>query len=308
VVEKLNPAAVQKLGSKKVRTSLDPGAERILELADGRKLCFAEFGASDGFPVIALHGTPGSRLMHAPAHDAAARLGLRIISPDRWGYGGSDVHPRPSLSAYADDVEALSNRLDINEFAVVGTSGGAPFALAVAAAMKKRVARLALVSPMGPTTPAGEMHISHHLCFRFLPRIPGAPTALCGLYRLILFTNPKVALAIGSVATVRVDQELIRTPVYRDHLKETFRTGLADGPAGPATDLKLFSRPWDIDLNGINAPTRVWLGTEDRIVPQAAARRIATEIPFAQLTLLDRQGHFWISRGYTEVLAWLARR
>jgi hypothetical protein len=86
VVEKLAPAAVQKLGSKKIRTSLDPGVEGILKLAGGRKLCFAEFGANDGFPIIALHGTPGSRLMHAPAHDAAAKLGLRIISPDRWGY------------------------------------------------------------------------------------------------------------------------------------------------------------------------------------------------------------------------------
>ena len=286
----------------------EAGVDRFLKLADGRKLCFAEFGANDGFPVIALHGTPGSRLMHALGHDGAGELGLRIISPDRWGYGGSDVHPRPSLSAYAKDVEALANRLNVNEFALVGISGGAPFAAATAAVMKKRVARLALVSPMGPITPASDMRIFHHLCFRLMPRIPGGPTALFWFYRLLLFIDANVALAIAAVAAVRVDQELIRTPQYGDHLMQTFRAGLMPGAAGPATDLKLFSRPWDISLKSIEAPTRVWLGTEDRNVPQAAARRIATEVPFAQLTLLDRQGHFWISRGYTEVLSWLAKR
>lgn len=66
------------------------------------------------------------------------------------------------------------------------------------------------------------------------------------------------------MAAIRVDQELIRTPQYGDHLMQTFRPGLMPGAAGPATDLKLFSGPWDISLKSIESPTRVWLGTEDR--------------------------------------------
>jgi hypothetical protein len=32
---------------------------------DGRQLCFAEWGAVDGVPVISMHGTPNCRLLGA---------------------------------------------------------------------------------------------------------------------------------------------------------------------------------------------------------------------------------------------------
>ena len=37
-------------------------SKQIIVLADGRALCFAEWGDPEGFPVFALHGTPGGRL------------------------------------------------------------------------------------------------------------------------------------------------------------------------------------------------------------------------------------------------------
>jgi len=58
-----------------------------LVLRDGRRVGVRVFGAREGFPVIGLHGMPGSRLMYATVAQAAARRGIRLIAVDRPGLG-----------------------------------------------------------------------------------------------------------------------------------------------------------------------------------------------------------------------------
>src|SRR5262245_5234094 len=81
-------------------SSLSACLGRTFRRAGGPLVTYREYGAPGGLPVLALHGTPGSRLKYAAADRDAARMGLRIISPDRWGYGRSDPHPQPKLAAY----------------------------------------------------------------------------------------------------------------------------------------------------------------------------------------------------------------
>jgi pimeloyl-ACP methyl ester carboxylesterase len=67
--------------------------EHRIKAADGRVLAVQEAGDPGGKPVLAHNGTPNSRQIYAPtAADAAAR-GIRLISYDRPGYGGSDPLP-----------------------------------------------------------------------------------------------------------------------------------------------------------------------------------------------------------------------
>ncbi len=50
---------------------------RVLTLADGRQLGYAEYGDPQGIPLLALHGTPGSRFMFALGDEPARDKGLR---------------------------------------------------------------------------------------------------------------------------------------------------------------------------------------------------------------------------------------
>lgn len=277
-------------------------------LPDGRGIQFARYGAADGFPVVALHGTPGSHFKFARAAEVAAARGLCLICPDRWGYNGADVPARPRLSLYAADIEALCDGLGHARFAIIGVSGGAPFAVAVAAALGARVTRLALFAPVGPLDglPDAEMRLFHRLSFRWLPRVPVALTALLGFYRRFLLLAPELALRAASAGAVTVDRRLIRSPAVAPYLAETFRIGMRRDVRGAVCDLQLFARRWDLDPGRVEAAARIWIGLEDRCVPQGAVRRLAAEIPGCDLVELPGAGHFWMTTAYHEILDWIA--
>jgi len=96
----------------------------VLRLPDGRRVGYAEYGDPDGLPVFALHGTPGSRFMFALTNEGAQERGLRLIAPERPGYGLSEFRHADSLGDIAADVVALADALGIGRCAIIGVSGG----------------------------------------------------------------------------------------------------------------------------------------------------------------------------------------
>src|SRR4026209_2555644 len=99
---------------------------RIMRLPDGRRIGYAEFGDAKGLPVLAIHGTPGPRYMSPPTDQAARERGLRIVAPERPGYGLSDYRRRDALAQTAEDVNALAAGLGLDRFALIGGRGGGP--------------------------------------------------------------------------------------------------------------------------------------------------------------------------------------
>ena len=123
--------------------------DQTITLADGRTVAYCEWGDPSGHPVVLLHGGPGSRLL-CPDEDATAAAGVRLLTVDRPGYGGSDARPDPSLPGWADDLQTLADRLGLERFAVVGYSAGGGYALACAATMPGRVSAVGLACCEGP--------------------------------------------------------------------------------------------------------------------------------------------------------------
>jgi pimeloyl-ACP methyl ester carboxylesterase len=91
---------------------------------DGRTLQVLERGVRDGRPVLVHGGTPNSRLLYDPEVALAERQGIRLISYDRPGYGGSTPQPGRTVADCAEDVHAIASALDIEQLAVWGISGG----------------------------------------------------------------------------------------------------------------------------------------------------------------------------------------
>jgi pimeloyl-ACP methyl ester carboxylesterase len=283
--------------------------DRSLRLRDGRKLGYRVYGDPKGSPVLFLHGTPGSRLKFAIAHDSGKALGLAIIAPDRWGYGLTEAPNRPSLAGFAEDMAALMDALGEPRFAVGGISGGGPYAAATAACLPAQVTALALVSPVGTIADAGlgpSLPPLHRLCFTVLPRRPRTVSAAMRAFRWSLIHTPRLAGKLTTWRAARPDKRLIGRSEVRRRILGSFSEGLRPGTAGPNIDLTIFSRPWEVDLGSISARARLWIGARDSNVPLTAVRALAQRVPHCIVTDLPDAGHLWVSEHHAEVLAWIA--
>ncbi|KAI1177018.1 Alpha/Beta hydrolase protein [Nemania sp. FL0916] len=129
---------------------------QTLRLPDGRVLGFAEYGSPTGKPVFFFHGFPSSRLEAAGILKLAPRPDVRIIAPERPGFGLSTFDPTHRVADWPAAVSALAAHLDIPQFAILGGSGGAPYALACARALPpEMISTVGLLAPAAPWTEGG---------------------------------------------------------------------------------------------------------------------------------------------------------
>src|ERR1700753_1470046 len=129
-----------------------PKLEGNVAVGEDRQISFAEFGSPQGRAAFWLHGTPGARRqipvearIYAEDHD------IRLIGVDRPGIGSSTPHQYESIAAFADDLRTIANTLGVDKMAVVGLSGGGPYALACAAGLPDRVVATAVLGGVAPT-------------------------------------------------------------------------------------------------------------------------------------------------------------
>jgi pimeloyl-ACP methyl ester carboxylesterase len=281
------------------RTSL------TLRLPDGRTLSYAEFGDPRGLPVLAIHGTPGSRFMFGLADASARERGLRIIAPDRPGYGQSDYRRNQTLMRSAEDFVALADALEVERIAVIGVSGGGPHAIATAAVMPDRVGLLALVSPVGPVAECRkQVHMSpmHRLIFTRMGRSPQACTSFFWSLRGVVKWAPGVAYRVLQKRVTPADRVVLSHLEVKANLRTAISEGLRPGVKGALQDVRLFCSPWGLALGDIDVPAVVWQGSDDTIVPPSAAYHLATQLPNCRLDVIHQAGHYWGFANFARVL------
>jgi len=278
---------------------------RVQRLADGRRVGYAEFGDPHGAAVLAIHGTPGSRLMFALTDHGARARKLRIIAPERPSYGLSDFRRRESLAQAAEDLTAFADALGLDRFAVIGVSGGGPFAVATAAAMPERTVLLALISPVGPIAEChGRIRLSklHRLIFTRIGRSSPAIASFFWSLRHLVRWAPGIAYRALTQRVPRSDRTVLARPEVKTNLQTALREGLRPGIDGACQDLRLFCAPWGLPLQDIDVPTVLWQGSDDPIVPPGAAYDLAETLPNCRLDVIQGGGHYWVFGEFDRVL------
>lgn len=281
--------------------------ERVRELGrPGRRvLGVSEYGDVDGFPVIACHGIPGTRLMFRPTQAVAQKLKLRLIAPDRPGFGRSTPQENRTLRDWPLDVEAVLDAYGIDRFAILGVSGGGPFAVATAAHFGDRVAAMSLISPMGPVAEFPDrkgMRRLTRVAFLDLPRVPLvlrlAMLPAHGLFRV----SPGLQYDMVLRALPAVDRAILSSATLKAGVIEDIRESLKQGGDGARADLKIFSQPWQVDFTAITARTDLWQGLADTIVPVDVALWLGELIPNCTVHRIADAGHFWVYENIERVL------
>jgi pimeloyl-ACP methyl ester carboxylesterase len=286
-----------------VRTTAAPGRDTTLTLSDGRTLAYAEWGDSDGSPVVLLHGMPGSRLI-CPDEEATAAAGVRLLTLDRPGYGGSDPRPGLTLVGWVDDFAQWSAALELTACPLLGWSGGAAYALAVAFHRPELTNHLGLLAGAGPVDEVpgawpGLAPEDRELLEAARREGDGARAALLDDARS--FTDDPDGL-LDEAGDDHVD--FAGRPDVRAALLTMFREAARQGPAGIADDefAQLVS-PWGFDLAGVGCPVEVWWGEQDDRVSRQHAEFLATRLPDANLHVVAGAGHAIPTSHWAEILA-----
>ena len=269
----------------------DPATDRELRLADGRRMQWSEFGAPDGTPVLSCHGGLLCRFDVEPCAAEFAAAGLRVLSPDRPGVGGSDRAPDHSTADWVDDARELLDSLGLERVAVTGWSLGGQYAAAVAARLDARVTGLALVAgcpPLDDDARFGELNRMDRRLARLAQKSAPLARAAFTMTARLGRRSPLRLARFEAKHSPASDAAVIEA--HGEWLGVAMGEGARDG-AGMVDEYRAFVGPWGFALDEIHVPTHVHQGTADTLVPPKWADELVAAIPGAVLTTYDGEGH-----------------
>lgn len=278
-------------------------------LPDGSTAGYAVYGDPNGRPVLALHGAPACRLMFAFGDTAARALGLKLIAPDRPGYGMSPATGEVTLESRTAWLTAFADAAGLDRFALLAISGGGPYGVALAAKLGGRIHGLALVSPVGPVAEyarsaqaMGPLSLPHRAFFLHISQWSVLTRSVSAILPAIMNRVSGGMLGLGSRLAGAGDTAILSRPDVRAALIAMTQEAFKQGGSGAADDLRIYGQPWRVDCACVIAPAILWQGSADRIVPPAAACQLAKALPACRLNMISGAGHFWVLDHMDEVL------
>lgn len=281
-----------------------PKLEGNVAVGDDRQIGFAEFGDPQGRAVFWLHGTPGARRqIPVEAREYAERKHIRLIGVDRPGIGSSTPFQYRNVLAFADDLRTIADVLGIDDMAVIGLSGGGPYALACAAAMPDRVLVCGVLGGVAPTVgpeaiSGGLMSLGSAIA-PFMPVI-GLPLRLAavGLIQAIRPLGSRAVDMYGRVSPIG-DRRLLARPEFKAMFLDDLLNGSRKQMAAPFADVVVFARDWGFRLDQVKVPVHWWHGDKDHIIPFEHGQHVVALLPDAELYTLPGESHL-AGLGYAE--------
>lgn len=280
-------------------------------LPDGRRLGYAEYGPRNGRPLLCFHGYPSSRLEGEPLKTAAHARNIRILSLERPGFGISSPQPGRRIVDWPQDVHDFAKGMGLEKFAVLGGSGGGPYALACAtedAPTRGMLTGVGLFASAPPWS-AGAHHMEAYR--RWLVALGRRwPSALAWLLRVTVRTInwiaswPSVQRRVDALLDVAKEKASgakpdEMTPEAKANRRERLLQLLMNepfrqGPDAAVEEAKLLSAPdWGFDYADVSfAPVRIWHGGKDANSPVVMIRWLAERVPGSVLTVFEDDSHY----------------
>lgn len=277
-----------------------------VQLPDGRSLDVRVSGPADGLPLVFHHGTPGAATpIHALERAVLAR-GLRLVTTSRPGYGNSTRQAGRSVVDVVADTEAVLAALGAQRCLTMGWSGGGPHTLACGARLGAAAAVL-VVAGVAPYEADGLDWLAgmgEENVVEFSAAVQGEDQL-----RPYLLQQGDVLRSIRAADIVASMQSLLPdidraalTGEFGEDMAASFREAVRAGVDGWLDDDLAFAKPWGFSLAEISAPTMIWQGNADLMVPFAHGQWLASRLPAAQAHLEEGEGHLSVGLGKLDTM------
>lgn len=276
--------------------------ETDLTTTDGRTLHAYDVGPtgrSDELVVLWHGGTPNIGAPPEPLFDVAHALGIRWIGYDRPGYGGSSPHRGATVASAAADASRVAEHLGIERFAVLGSSGGGPRALACAALLADRIPAAVTISAPAPFSAAG-LDFFAGMSDGSARELRAAAQGRAELEQ-VLATNDFDPASFIAADYAALDGSW-------SWFNRIVQAATVNGPDGMIEDDLGAMAPWGFDPAQVTVPTLIMHGTADRMVPSSHAEWLAARCPNAELRLVPGEGHVSVLNSALDALVWLRDR
>ena len=291
--------------------------DQTFVLPDGRTLGYAEYGSSNGIPLFYFHGYPSSRIEPIPVHEIAQKLNLRLIAPDRPGFGLSSLQSNRRILDWPTDVLSIAQHLELGRFAVMGCSGGGPYALACAYSIPGDVLSGVGVfagaapweaSPGTPLPLAKKNTTGRRILATIADHAPSAlrvgMDALVGTAQWLTKVGPVTRRLDAWLEANEGEHSTLTTEQRRERLLRILFEGFARGAAGMVQETQLLVHDWGFKLEDITYDTvKVWHGAKDINAPISMVRYMVNRLPHATLTEYPDDTHYTMGAHFEEVLA-----
>lgn len=264
-----------------------------MRLTDGRTLSWAEYGDPRGEPLFFHHGIPSSRMAAAVMAPGAARAGVRLIAPERPGFGYSDPLPGRTILDWPADLRQLADYLEFEKFSVAGISAGLPYTLACALRMPERLHRVAIVSGLGAID-SGDVLEGMSYEWRLIYTLFLKSRRLASLwmrgYGRSVQKRPDRVVAEQIKRMPPVDGAVLGSEPTLSNRITDLREAFRQGPAAAGDEARRHLEPWGFELRDVQFPVMLWHAMLDESHPIQMGRRIAAELPDCRPIYVDGVG------------------
>lgn len=238
--------------------------KQCVEYKGGNALSYAEYGDTNGFPLLVQHGMIAS-IHDDHLFDRLIEGGRRVICIARPGYGDSFPYPLKNIAEWGEIVSILVDHLQLSAFDILGLSSGAPYSYAIGYRLPEKARSIYIFSG----TPAlySDKVLEH--------------------WPYPVNKNSSIA-ELEKVAQEIFFSDLPEENLSRDDVKDSMRNNCF----GVAQDLRLRCLDWGFTLSEVSKPVYMEHCITDTDVPFITAELTAKMMPDCRLVIREDGGHF----------------